>query len=503
MKKNRYLLYLLVSLCLFCTNTITGLADEYEDARLNRLEMPVESNAVEGWPEGPIVSADAAILYEANTGTILYAKNIYAAEYPASTTKLLTTLIAMEEGDLDDMVTMSQSALDAITWDSSVMGASVGDTFTLEQFLYGILVPSGNEAANAVAEHIGGTMEDFALHMTERAKELGCVNSNFVNANGLYDDAHYTCAYDLALIATEFFKSETLSRIASTSSYSFAEDWTVYSRNKLLPGKEYAYEYLVGSKTGYTGKARNTLASCAQKDGMKLICVVLKEEPPYQFTDTIDLFNYGFSNFKLYNIAENETRYNIEHSDFFESDNDVFGSSVPLLELDTSAGLILPINANFDSAVPTLTYHTDNGDSIATISYSYSGVEVGSCELYLNEDALTAENTDDVSSESVAPIIDATENPPASDSTGLTGDTSSDKSDKDTSKEKEKVIVINIKLIAYWAIGIIGFLLVVFVIARFIGNYHLPSIELKHRRKKRRPKRNRRRKSSITKTYKF
>ena len=255
--------------------------DYQAQAEANRL-LPVESNQIDGWPQGPAVSARSAILIEANTGTILYAKNIHEQLYPASTTKILTAWIARQKSSLDEMVEYSSEAVNSINWrEDSNIGIKVGEAITMEQSLYGLLVGSGNECGNAIGEHISGSIEAFVDLMNQTAQELGCTDSHFVTTNGIHDDEHYTSAHDLALIGQKFFSDDLLCKMSSTASYVIPQSPTLSrelipnTKNKLLPGKEYSYEYLVGSKTGYTSKARQNLVSCAQKDGLKLICVVM------------------------------------------------------------------------------------------------------------------------------------------------------------------------------------------------------------------------------------
>ena len=275
------------------------------------------------------VQAKAALLVDMDTDYIMFEQNAYERAYPASITKILTALIAMEQCPLDEMVTYSNEAVNSINWQTdSNIGIQAGEQITVEQSLYGLLVGSANEVANALAEHVSGSVQDFAKLMNERAEALGCVDSHFANANGIFDENHYTSAYDMAQIARAFFSNDLLCKISGTATYTIPRSATVSkelfvsSKNQLLPGKEYAYEYLVGSKTGYTSEARQTLVSCAQKDGMKLICVVMKEESPSQFTDTIELFNYGFSSFHVVNVADADSRYTVGNELFFESDAD-------------------------------------------------------------------------------------------------------------------------------------------------------------------------------------
>ncbi len=382
-------LLLLLTAILTLQTPLSVYADEvdYEAEAEARKNLPIQTNSIENWPQGPAIGAESALLIEADTGTILYAKDIYRQEYPASTTKLITALLTVENCSMNEMVSFSYDAVHAVPWDGSKIGMDEGQKLTIEQALYGILVGSANEVSNAVGEHISGSMDEFARLMTARAKELGCTNTNFVNANGLPDPNHYTCAYDLALIAREFFSHELLCKMSSTYHYYIAptdnqpDEIDIYSHNRLLPDRQYAYEYLVGSKTGYTDSARQTLVSCAEKDGMRLICVILKEESPYQFEDTIALFDYGFSNFQKLNIAQNETTYSIDNSDFFETGTDIFGSSRPIMALDSSDYVVIPTTINFDNLTCELSYDCEEEDAIATLSYSYHGQSVGNTTI--------------------------------------------------------------------------------------------------------------------------
>ena len=188
---------------------VTG--EDYQAEAEERKALPVQTNEIENWPAGPAIGAQSAILLEANTGVLLYAKNIDEKLYPASTTKLMTCLLAAENSTMDEMVTFSHDAVFSIEPGSSHIGIDENESMPMEECLYGILTGSANEVANAVAEHIAGSMEDFAKMMNEKAAELGCKNTHFVNAHGLHDENHYTSAYDLALIAKAFFQNELLS----------------------------------------------------------------------------------------------------------------------------------------------------------------------------------------------------------------------------------------------------------------------------------------------------
>lgn len=369
---------------------LTACATQTVEERLEiQRGIAIESNAVPNWPAGPVVNAESAILMELETGTILYSKNIHAKEYPASTTKILTTLIATEKCAMDEIVSFSNSAVFDTPRNSSHIAIDVGEELTMEQALNGILIASANEVSFAVAEHISGTWQEFANVMNQRAKELGCLNSNFVNPNGLPDDNHYTTAYDLAMIGRAFFSNELLCRISSSTVLRIPptdkqpDDIIEYTRNQLLKGKKNEYEYLLGSKTGYTDTARNCLVSAAEKDGMKLVCVVMKDESPMQFEDTVSLFNYGFSNFEKVNVSQTETKYNIDNAGFFYSDHDIFGSSKPILSLNKEDFIVLPKTISFQDVTSSISYDTASENQAASITYSYNDVFLGSASVDL------------------------------------------------------------------------------------------------------------------------
>lgn len=376
----------------------SGERDYRAEAEARKGE-PVQSNEIDNWPRGPQVGAEGAIVMEVNTGAILYAKNIDEHLYPASTTKVLTTLVAMEHTqDLNEMVKFSTEAVFGIERGSSNMGMDVGQSITMEQCLYGILVYSANEVCNAVAEHIAGSIDGFVEMMNQKAAELGCTNSHFVTTNGLHDENHYTSPRDLATIACEFFKDETLSKIAGTRHYYIGptdtqpDDIDLYTHNKLTAGT-YPYEGYIGGKTGYTTVARQTLVSCAERNGIRLVCVIMKEESPNQFLDTIELFDYAFDNFERLNVAENETDFTMENNEIFETDSDIFFSGAPITEIDKNGYVVIPKTATFADLEKKLSYVGEGEavvegdyDRLARIDYTYQGQNVGSAYVMLTEE---------------------------------------------------------------------------------------------------------------------
>lgn len=398
LKKNlfdKYIRFLTAVLCAGSLFVCSGLpasaapntSDTEEALEANRA-LPIQSNMVRSWPTGPVVGAESAILMDADTGTILYAKNIHQKEYPASTTKILTTLLAIELCEMDEMVTFSHDAVFDNPPGSSGIAMDVGQALTVEQCLNAILIRSANEVAFALAEHITGTSDwsVFGDMMNERAEELGALNSNFVNPNGLPDENHYTTAYDLAMIGRAFFSNELLCRISLTRRLDIPASPTLphakleISSMQIIPGGTYAYEYLVGCKTGYTNAARSCLVSCAEKDGLRLICVVMRDEAPYQYLDTISLFDYGFANFEKINVSQSETKYKIDNTEPFYNGKDIFGNSQPILALNKEDTVILPRTASLEDLSSSVSYNTGSEDptSAAVINYFYHSVYVGS-----------------------------------------------------------------------------------------------------------------------------
>ncbi len=397
-KKYTALLTALACACsLFLSRGVSARADELtlDDRIAAQRAMAVQSNEVPNWPTGPVVTAESAILMEADTGTVLYSKNIHQKEYPASTTKILTTLIAAEQCSLDEVVTFSHDAVFDTPRDSNHIAMDVGQQLTMEQCLNAILIRSANEVSYAVAEHISATTDwsVFAGIMNRRAEELGCLNSHFANPNGLPDENHYTTAYDLAMIGRAFFANEMLCKITLTrrleipASDTIPETKRENNNMQIIPGGTYAYEYLTGCKTGYTNAARYCLVSCAEKDGMRLICVVMRDESPMQYEDTIALFNYGFSNFDKVNVSQAETKYNMDDFRAFYGGKDIFGNSKPLLALNRDDFIIMPRTATLDDTDSIVSYETDSDDQAAIITYKYHGVDIGTVRVDFVQDS--------------------------------------------------------------------------------------------------------------------
>ena len=240
------------------------------------------------------ISAKAYVLMEAGSGRILSARNESEKLPMASTTKIMTTLIALEQPQLDEPFIVDENALKV---EGSSMGLLPGDSVTMRDLCYGMMLPSGNDAANAAAVKIAGSIEQFAEIMNQKAGELGMKSTNFITPSGLHNDEHYSTAYDMALLAREALKNPDFAEICQSEKAKRNFGNPPYQRwmtnhNKLL---DY-YEGCIGLKTGFTKKAGRCLVSAAQKNGITLICVTLNA--PSDWNDHISLYDYGFSNLK-------------------------------------------------------------------------------------------------------------------------------------------------------------------------------------------------------------
>lgn len=248
----------------------------------------------------PSVSSEGAVLMDGATGKILFSKNGDTAYYPASITKLMTALLVAESCSLDDTVKFSASATSNLESGAVSIGMVEGDTMTVRQCLYALLLKSANEVGNALAEHTAGSIQAFAERMNARAVQLGCTNTHFTNPHGLNDPQHYTTPKDMALIARAAFQNETVRTVASTRTYSLPatkknpSGLTITMGHKMLnPRDSRYYEGIIGGKTGYTSKAGNTLVTAAERDGVSMIAVVMKSSSTH-YVDTKALLDYGF-----------------------------------------------------------------------------------------------------------------------------------------------------------------------------------------------------------------
>lgn len=328
------------------------------------------------------LSAKSAIVVEASTGKILFAKNAEDRRYPASTTKLMTLIVALEHGNLNDMVTTSQNAANT---EGSSLWLTAGEKLQLEDLLYGIMLVSGNDATVAVAEHISGNVSQFSKLMTEKAKAIGVANTNFTNSSGLPDPNHYSTAYDLAKITAYGYKNPLFARIVSTKHKIIPwpgkdHDRELYNENKML----WRYDGGNGVKTGYTEAAGRCLVSGARRNGVQLITVVLDADTMWEDTGT--LLDYGFKQvkpMKLFNQGDilKTVRIHNGKTDFVKlvTSSDI---TVPVSD-DDKGQFTTVINAPSNIEAPVA-----SAQKIGSVKVMYKNTEVSSVDL------LAAENVD-------------------------------------------------------------------------------------------------------------
>lgn len=250
----------------------------------------------------PTVSAQGAVLMDAATGQVLFGKNQDQQFYPASITKVMTALLVLEHCNLSDVVTFSKTATTNLESGATSLGIAEGDQLTVEQCLYGLLLKSANEIGNGLAEHVSGSVSVFADLMNQRAVQLGCKNTHFANPHGLNNSTHKTTAYDMALIMRAAVQNDTFRKIDTTTSYNFPATKnsgarTITMGHKMMyPTDTRYYEGIIGGKTGYTSLAGNTLVTAVERNGVRLIAVVLKSTGTH-YTDTKAMLDYGFANY--------------------------------------------------------------------------------------------------------------------------------------------------------------------------------------------------------------
>ena len=284
--------------------------------------------------------------------------------YPASITKIMTVLIALENGNLNDTIVMSDTAVWGIERGSSHIALDVGEEINFEDALYAVLLVSANEAAWGVAEQVAGTLENFCDLMNQKADELGCVSTHFVNANGLHDDNHYTCAYDMALITREALNYDKFREITGTTYYMIPptnmneEQRDLWQDNKLIKeSSDFYYEFCEGGKTGFTDEARGTLVAWAKKGDVELIFVTMHNYPTTtSYTDARAMFEYFFNN---YNYAKPLVNYRFsdediataEHAlnDYFDGTND----GILSLSVDSDIEFLMKNGVTSDNMVVT------------------------------------------------------------------------------------------------------------------------------------------------------
>ena len=299
----------------FCTNYVN--ADNI---------LSTESNIDEKIEEKDIfrnITAPNLILAETNTGRILYERAADEKIYPASLTKLMTAILVVENCELDEIVTVSENAILSVPTGYVNANLQVGEELTVEDLLYVMLIPSANDAANALAEHVGGNIESFSTMMNSRAKELGCTGSNFTNPSGLHQEEHYTTTKDLMLISQKAISYKLIEKVVGRTSYTLPSTNKYTGEKRIFTTtnymireslKRYYCDYCIGGKTGYTGEAKNCVVEFIKKDGIELLAIVMGENAKVKgqkFLDAKKMFEYVFENYENVDIAKKDKTYEI------------------------------------------------------------------------------------------------------------------------------------------------------------------------------------------------
>lgn len=378
--KFRKIIMSLGMVCMIFVGSITAEAVEVIQVPAKEINtvynQSVDSNAIEGWAQGPQIYSEAGIVMDIDSGAILYAKNIDDPHYPASITKILTALVALENNELTDIVTITPEDYNFLERGDNHIGLKNKEEITMEDALHGTLLASGNEVAHAVASNTEGGYDNFIQLMNEKCEELGCKNSNFTNSHGLHDENHYTSARDMALIGAAAFQNAEFRRITRTKLYTIPETNITNEKRSfenhhkmLFDWREQYYEYCVGGKTGYTDNALNTLVTFATKDDVNLVAVVLRTHGSGNtYVDTRAMLDYAFENFSKVSVTVDT----------------VEGEGLEAVE--ESAYVMLPTGITFEQLDCSVENPTDLGDKTGEVTYTYNGQVVGEFEMTITDE---------------------------------------------------------------------------------------------------------------------
>ncbi len=387
MKLRQVLAGVLSALLLFVQVGIPVYAEEpkekepitEEEEKAASYAEEIDTNEVEGWPQGPAIYAASGIIMDMKSGTVLYAKNPDEKMYPASITKLLSVLVALNHAQLTDKVTFSEESISFLESDDANIGMNPGEELSMEDALYGMLLASANEVSYAVAENVGnqylgGGYDAFIEEMNRTAEALGCKNSHWVNANGLHDENHYTTVYDMGLIASAVYQNEEFRKLESTLEHKIPstnlinEERILYQNHKMLwPENYYYYEYAKAGKTGYTDQSKTTLVTMADNEDLQLAAVVLHTYGVDAYEDTQAMFEYAFNNFTKISLAEMEDTQEIESFD------------------DAEAYIVVPNGVEFSDLEKEYIFPEEADGRHVTVAYTYEGQNVGSAGAVLSE----------------------------------------------------------------------------------------------------------------------
>ena len=265
----------------------------------------VDTNKIQGWPQAADIASDTGILMDADTGTVLFDKGGDQQRYPASITKIMTLLVAVENSSMDEQVTFTETGVRNVAADSSNINSKIGEVMTMQDCLHALMIISANDAAAQIAEHVGGTEQNFIDMMNQRAAEIGCTNTHFANSSGLPDENHYSSAKDMALIFREGLKNKDFRSVIGDADYTIqptnmtSDKRVMHTHHPMFaPESDIYYPGCIGGKTGFTNLAAHTLVTAVEQNGTTYIAVVMHGvELSTCCLDSKALFDYGFGNF--------------------------------------------------------------------------------------------------------------------------------------------------------------------------------------------------------------
>lgn len=320
----------------------------------------ITTNSISGWPQGPEISSTAAVVMEGSTNTILYAKNMDQSLYPAAMVKIMTILVALENSNLEDQVTMTATGVSGVTDGGANISAQLDEVLTMEQCLYAIMLASANDVALQVAEHVGGSVEGFVEMMNQKAQTIGCENTLFTNPTGLPDENQHVTAYDMALIMKSAMLNDDFRKISEATSYTIpatnmsgGERALTNNFSMLDASSDKYYESCIGGKEGYTEASGSTLACAAKKNDTVLIAIILQGDSEQTTNEAISLLDYGYNNFQKLSLGE---------------DN---------FDMISGGTVVIPSTA---SSSDVTVQDTQQGEKIQR-QYLYHGIQVGTAVL--------------------------------------------------------------------------------------------------------------------------
>lgn len=364
------LIFSSLGMCASATET-----EETPDTEVSSVDNSTED--LVDWPQGPSINSEAGIVMDIDSGAILYAKNIDEQHYPASITKIMTALVALENYELDETVKFTWDDIRFLEYGDAHIGIKPDEELTMEDCLYGMLLASANEVSHGIGAHMEGGYEAFLEEMNETAEELGCKNSHWMNTHGLHDEQHYTSARDMALIGAAAFQHEDFRKITGTYQHVIpetnitAEKRYVHQNHKMLRDWDSRYyEYCVGGKTGYTDQALSTLVTFATKEDVNLVAVVLKTHGGGNntYVDTRAMLDFAFDNFAKVPVTK-----------------DMIGNK-NIAKVEKNACVMLPTGVSTDDLEMNFVAPTEKKDRTGTVSFTYNGLEVGTVDVTITED---------------------------------------------------------------------------------------------------------------------